>query len=57
MGTEEKKTYYYLPLDSYNQPNGHVISIELTEAEFAKYKKSYVYIYDNEIDADRRAQD
>lgn len=52
-----KSTYYYLPLDGFNQPNGHVVKIKLTEAEYAQYKKNYVYIYDKEIDADRRAQD
>ena len=51
-----KKTYYYLSLDSYNQPNGFVNEIELTEEEFLKFKKARGYIYDNSYDADCRAQ-
>lgn len=51
------KVYYSLPLDGFNQPNGHVREIELTEAEYAERKKRFDYIYDNIKDADRRAQD
>ena len=52
----ETQIYYYLPLDGYNQPNGNVNQIELTEEEFLNYKKCGNYIYDNEADADWRAQ-
>lgn len=31
---EKTKIYYYLPLDGYNQPNGTVSTIRLTEKEF-----------------------
>jgi len=31
-----KKTYYYLPLDSFNQPSGLVKEIELTTLELEK---------------------
>ena len=54
---ETLNTYWYLPLDSYNQPNGLVNTIELTEADYLRIKKDYGYIYDKERDAERRAQD
>jgi hypothetical protein len=52
---EEKKTYYFLPMDSYNQPDGTVQEIELTEARYKQLKKTYVYVYDSYADAMTRA--
>ena len=51
-----KKNYYLLPLDSFNQPDGTVREVELTEEEFLNVKKTRGYIYDNSYDADWRAQ-
>lgn len=53
----EIKKYYILPLDNYGQPDGSVETIELTEEEFNKLKKTYIYVYDNYMQALRRAQD
>lgn len=50
------KTYFELPLDSYNQPNGQVRRIEMTLEQF-KNRNPNRYIFENEIDAIRRAQD
>jgi len=52
-----EKTYYFLPLDSFNQPNGTVREVELTEEEFLNAKKRGIYIYDDYGTALRRAQD
>lgn len=52
-----KKTYYILPLDSYNQPDGNVEKIELTEEEFKKMKETYGYIFEDYYTALRRALD
>lgn len=54
---QNKKTYYYLPLDGYNQPDGDVREILLTKEEYQEAKNSYVYIYDNYSAAVRRSQD
>jgi len=51
-----KKTFYELPLDSYNQPNGNVVEVQLTEHEFINRHPNR-YIFRNRIDAHRRAQD
>ncbi len=56
MNVEKKQIFYYLPLDFYGQPNGNVEKIELTEKDFLNYKKNGSYIFDNEADADWRAQ-
>jgi hypothetical protein len=49
------KTYYILQLDNYNQPNGLIDEIELTEKEFDQIKKTYIYIYDSYFQACERA--
>lgn len=54
---EGEKTYYYLPLDSYNQPDGNVLPILLTDEEYLKHKETYVYIYDDYAAALCRALD
>jgi len=54
-----KKTYYFLPLDQYNQPIGTVEEILMTEGEY-NYCKKYeldFYVFDNYQDALRRALD
>ena len=53
---QDKKTYYYLPLDGYNQPDGNVNEILLTKEEYQEAKKNYVYIYERYFDACNRAQ-
>lgn len=50
-----KNTYYYLPLDNYNQPDGTVQKVELTEEEFKQAKENGHYIYNNYSTALRRA--
>lgn len=52
-----KKTYYYLPTDSYGQPDGNVFETLLTEKEYKDRKAQGDYIYDNYLSALYRAQD
>lgn len=54
---QSKNTYYYLPLDNYNQPNGLVEKVELTEEEFKQAKANGHYIYGNYQQAMYRAMD
>ena len=54
---EVKNTYYMLNLDSFNQPCGTISTIELTEEEYLKMKKNYIYIYDSYDSALQRALD
>jgi hypothetical protein len=48
--------YYYLPLDSFNQPTGDVQEIALRKCDYILNKRNGKYIYDNYYDALRRAQ-
>ena len=50
------KTYFYLPLDNYNQPNGNINEIKMTVKDFKEAKKNYIYIYDSYAQALQRAQ-
>ena len=61
---EKRRKYYWLPLDSYNQPRGIVEEIELFPSDYqalkeAKMQESYPYwwIYDNYATALNRALD
>lgn len=37
---EEKKVYYEVILDSYNQPNGNIMAVVLTNEEYDQGRKS-----------------
>ena len=39
------KTYFYLPLDNYNQPNGNINEIKMTVKDFKEAKKSFERYY------------
>lgn len=52
-----RKKYWYLPLDNYNQPNGLVKEIELTDEEYQVMKNRGQYVYDSYTQALMRAQD
>lgn len=52
-----RKKYWYLPLDNYNQPNGLVKEIELTDEEYQVMKNNGQYVYDSYTQALMRAQD
>lgn len=54
---ESKKEYWWLPLDSYNQPNGQVVTLALTEEEFRELKNRGQYVFDSYYQACLRAQD
>lgn len=54
---EKRNKYYILPLDNYNQPNGYVDTIWLTEKEYEIYKKKGGYIYKDYATAIQRASD
>lgn len=57
---EERKKYYYLPIDQYNQPNGFIEEIELFPCDYEGLRTAkgiIVYIFDNYRDACRRAED
>ena len=49
------KTFYKLPLDMFNQPNGQVRAIQLTEEQYLN-RDPNSYIFRNETEANRRAQ-
>lgn len=53
----EKKTYYILPLDMYNQPSGDIRAVQLTDDEYRLRKAQGEYIMDNYMSALYRAQD
>ena len=61
---EKRQKYYWLPLDSYNQPAGMVEEIELFPSDYRNLKEAsmpdsypYWWIYDNYATALDRAQD
>lgn len=57
---EEKcklKTYWYLPLDNYNQPNGEIKEIKLTWYQYQGMKQEGHYVYDSYMSACERAID
>ena len=61
---ETRRTYWWLPLDSYNQPNGFVEAISLFPIDYKSIKEAkpqerypYWWIYDDEYSANYRAQD
>ena len=62
---EERRTYYWLPLDCYNQPAGYTDKIDLFPTDYRNLKSCnnfhlthpYWYIYANWMDAERRAID
>ena len=62
---EERRTYYWLPLDYYNQPLGYVEEISLFPCDFKALKECkdsrlthpYWWIFENEDDAVERALD
>lgn len=47
--TEQAKAYYELPTDQYNQPDGTIIELSMTESEFQEYRKAnpWAYLYDD----------
>lgn len=53
------KTYWYLPLDSYNQPSGQVQEIVMTIEEYNEAIRNDLipYLFDNYEQALRRALD
>lgn len=53
----EKKTYYWLPLDNYNQPNGHIVELVINESEYEAMKKQGEYVYSSYMQACERAMD
>lgn len=57
--TEQKRTYYRLPTDQYNQPTGDVVSFTMTEQEFEAYRKAnpWEYLFEDYKAALYRAQD
>ncbi len=57
MESTNKKNYYMLDLDNYNQPNGMISTINLTHEEFKELKKNYVYVYEEYAQALSRAMD
>lgn len=62
---EERRIYYWLPLDCYNQPVGYVEKISLFPSDFKNLKECdshkltypYWWIFENENDATDRALD
>ena len=64
-GVEERRTYYWLPLDCYNQPLGYVEEISLFPCDFKalkecknhRYTYPYWWIFESENDAIERALD
>ena len=61
---EKRQKYYWLPLDSYNQPNGNVEEIELFPSDYANLKSAsmqdsypYWWIYEDYATALDRALD
>lgn len=52
-----KNTYYLLPLDNYNQPDGSIREVQLTKEEFKQAKVNGHYIYEDYIAAVSRAMD
>ena len=61
---EKRQKYYWLPLDSYNQPRGTVEEIKLFPSDYANLKSAsmqdsypYWWIYDNYHTALERACD
>lgn len=53
----EKKKYYWLPLDNYNQPNGHIVELVINESEYEAMKKQGEYVYSSYMQACERAMD
>ena len=53
----EKKKYWWLPLDNYNQPNGNIVQLEMNDYEYQAMKKRGEYVYDSYMQALMRAQD
>ena len=51
----EKKSFWYLPLDNYNQPSGNIIELKLTETEYQAMKNRGEYIYNSYYQAILRA--
>lgn len=61
---EKRRKYYWLPLDSYNQPRGTVEEIELFPSDYETLKEAkmpdrypYWWIFDDYSSALDRAQD
>lgn len=52
-GSEERRTYYYLPRDSYGQPTGDIVERHLTPEEAAKIP----FVYESYMAAVARAMD
>jgi hypothetical protein len=57
MEKGKEKTYYILPLDSYNQPDGNIREIQLTKSEYETLRSKGQYIYESYYQAVMRAQD
>ena len=53
----ERKKYYWLPLDNYNQPNGNIVELEINDFEYNAMKKQGEYIYSSYIQVCERAMD
>lgn len=51
--SDEKRTYYYLPRDSYGQPTGDIVERHLTPEEAAKIP----FVYESYMAAVARAMD
>lgn len=61
---EERRTYWWLPLDSFGQPDGNIETISLFPCDYRNLKEldfplayPYYWIFDNEYAAMRRAYD
>ena len=50
-----RKTYWWLPLDNYNQPSGSILELELNDDELKVMKNKGEYIFDSYYQAMLRA--
>lgn len=52
-GSDERRTYYYLPCDRYGQPTGDIVERHLTPEEAAKIP----FVFESYMAAVARAMD